>query len=339
MEVASGVFQFKIPMPVNPAIPDGGLRYTLVYAVKAPQGWVVIDAGLNTDDGFNAFTGFLKEAGINPHDVKLVFITHGHADHAGLANRFKEYTGAPIAIHRLDAADQNPMGRRDPEATRSIMLRYGVPEDEIRQGFLHRPGDHGQVNRSRDINPWQSSAIKVDMVLEGGEELLPGSELWTIWTPGHSAGHLCVHDRRRKVLFTGDHLLPIITPHVTLFPGEEGDPLGAFMKGHQELRKLDAATGFPAHEFTITDLKLRIDQILHHHRERMDEVLGTMRDGPKTAWQVAANIKWNVAPWPELNAWTRRAAMMETLSHLQHMMLQGEIVKQETGQMVTFAKG
>ncbi len=339
MQVADGVFQFKVPMPINPNIPDGGLRYTLVYAVRVPQGWVVIDAGLNTDEGFNAFTTCLAEAGINPHDVKLVFITHGHPDHAGLANRFKEYTGAPLAIHRLDAGpDQGPMGRRDPESTHRLMLRYGVPEDELRQGFLHRPGAHGQSNQGRDMTAWQPSAPKVDMLLEGGEELLPGSELWTIWTPGHSAGHLCVHDRRRKVLFTGDHLLPIITPHVTLFPGEEGDPLGSFIAGHQELAKLDASIGYPAHEFTIRNLKQRIGEIILHHRERMDEMLATMQDSPKTAWQVAATIKWNVAPWPQLNAWTRRAAMMETLSHLQHMMLEGEIVKHETEALVSFAK-
>ena len=340
MQVADGVFQFKVPMPMNPAIPDGGLRYTLVYAVKAPQGWVIIDAGLNTDDGFNAFTGFLKEAGINPHDVRLVFITHGHADHAGLANRFKEYTGAPLAIHRLDAGpNQNPMGQRDPAVVEKLMLQYGVPLEEFRQGFIHRPhGAGGQGNQARDMAAWQSPTPQVDNLLEGGEELLPGSELWTIWTPGHSAGHLCVHDRRRKVLFTGDHLLPIITPHVNLFPGDEGDPLGSFIQGHQDLRKLDAAIGFPAHEFTIRDLKQRIDEIIIHHRERMDEMLATLEDGPKTAWQVAANIKWNVAPWPELNSWTRRAAMMETLSHLQHMLLKGELIKNETESLVTYAK-
>ncbi|MBI2171880.1 MAG: MBL fold metallo-hydrolase [Chloroflexi bacterium] len=336
MQVADGVYQFKIPMPVNPGIPDGGLRYTLVYAIQVSQGWVVVDAGLNTDEGFGAFQGFLAEAGIAPNDIKLIFITHGHTDHAGLANRFKEYTGAPVAMHRLDVGqNHNPMGQRDPQAVQRWMHRYGVPDEEVQQGFLNRPhmGPRGQDNAA-----WHTPNPRVDILLEGGEELLPGSNLWAVWTPGHSPGHICVYDKGRKLLFSGDHILPTITPHVSLFPGEEGNPLASFINGHKELRKLDAVAVHPAHEYSMPDLKKRIDEILEHHRERLHEVLATLQEGPKTAWEVAANIKWNVAPWAQLNAWTRRAAMMETLAHLQHLVMEGEIAKQEAGPVVTFSR-
>lgn len=336
MQVADGVFQFQIPMPRNPAIPDGGLRYTLVYAVKVPQGWVVIDAGLNTDEGFAAFQSALAGAGIAPSDVKLIFITHGHADHSGLANRFKEFTGAPLAIHRLDA-DQHAhgMGQRDQASTQRWLLRYGVPEAEVGQGFLNRPNGDTQ---GRDDAAWRQPVLNVDMLLEGGEELLPGSDLWAIWTPGHSPGHVCIYDKRRKLLFSGDHILPTITPHVSLFPGEEGNPLATFINGHKELRKLDAVAVHPAHEYSMPNLQKRVDEILHHHQERLKEMLTTLDNGPKTAYQVAEGVKWNVAPWPELNPWTRRAAMMETLSHLQYLVSEGEIVKREDGPIVTFAK-
>ena len=103
MQVAPGVFQFKVPMPSNRLIPGGGIRYTLVYLVSAPlDRWVIIDAGMNSDEGFSALKEQLIQSGITPSDVVVNLITHIHADHSGLANRLKELTGAPIAMHKLD---------------------------------------------------------------------------------------------------------------------------------------------------------------------------------------------------------------------------------------------
>lgn len=112
MQVAPGVFQFKVPMPSNRLIPGGGIRYTLVYLVSAPlDRWVIIDAGMNSDEGFRALKEQLIQSGITPSDVVVNLITHIHPDHSGLANRLKELTGAPIActswIHR---AEVNPQG-------------------------------------------------------------------------------------------------------------------------------------------------------------------------------------------------------------------------------------
>src|SRR4030043_1045076 len=45
----------------------------------------------------------LKENGIDPKSVSLILITHGHADHFGNAAELKKLTGAPVAVHKLDA--------------------------------------------------------------------------------------------------------------------------------------------------------------------------------------------------------------------------------------------
>ena len=113
MQVAPGVFQFKVPMPPNPLIPNGGLRYTLVYALHTASEWVIIDAGSDTDEGFQAFQAQLSEAGITPQEVGLIVITHGHPDHVGLARRVKELTGAPVVMHKLDApgSGHDPSGK------------------------------------------------------------------------------------------------------------------------------------------------------------------------------------------------------------------------------------
>lgn len=334
MQVAEGVFQFKMPMPRNPQVPDGGLGYTLIYAVETSQGWVVIDAGMNTDEGFRAFQEGLSEAGIAPQDVTVIVITHGHPDHAGLANRLKELTGARLAMHRLDAGgpQQWQTIARDPEGFRQWMQRYGVPVQELTEGFFFRPATDSQGQAS----PWRFPTPAVDLLLEGGEEVVPGCGLWTIWTPGHSPGHLCVHDRNRRLLFSGDHVLPVITPHVSLFPGDEGNPLGRFLQVHRDLKELDVEMVHPAHEHSFPNLRHRVDEILDHHRNRMAEILAQVQDGPKTSWQITSGITWNVAPWEQLGPWMRRMALMETMAHLQHLVVEGGVTRQETDSTVLY---
>ena len=56
-----------------------------------------------------------------------------------------------------------------------------------------------------------------DQDLDGGEEITCGNFAFkVIWTPGHSAGHICLYDRGHKILLSGDHVLPRITPSVGL---------------------------------------------------------------------------------------------------------------------------
>jgi len=341
MQVAEGVFQFKVPMPPNPQVPDGGLGYTLTYAVETPEGWVVIDAGLNTENGFEAFQRQMSEAGIVPQDVAVIVITHDHPDHAGLANRVKELTEARLVMHRLDASGawQQRLRAlaqmaRDPESLRLWTQRYGVPAEELREGFFPRPPTDSDGHSS----PWRFPAPHVDLLMEGGEEVLPGSGLWTIWTPGHSPGHLCVHDQKRRLLFSGDHVLPIITPHVSLYPGDEGNPLERFLQVQHDLKELDVGMVHPAHEHSFPNLRQRVDEILEHHRERMNEILTQVRDGPKTSWQITSGITWNVAPWEQLGPGTRRMALMETMAHLQHLVAEGRVTRQQTDSVVLYGR-
>ena len=335
MQVADGVFQFKIPMPSRSHIPGGGLRYTLVYALDTAEGWVVIDAGLNTDEGLQAFQDQMAEAKIAPRDVSVILITHGHADHAGLANRFKELTGAQLAIHRLDASEEH--GRQhnqgqSPEETDRMLRRYGVPAGELEQAMA----DRQRAGAHDHDRAWRMPTLAVDIMLEGGEELVPGTGLWTIWTPGHSAGHICLYDEKRRLLFSGDHVLPGITPHVNLFPGEEGNPLALFLEGHRKLKELDVEMVHPAHEHSFPNLGKRVDEMLNHHRDRMNEMLAQVQDGQKTSWEVSSKIGWNVASWEKLDPWTRRAALMETLAHLEYMVSAGEMERGERESMVVY---
>lgn len=81
-----------------------------VYAIDAPDGVVLVDTG---DPGQEAeVLDALRRSGVDPDRVRLIVVTHAHADHAGSAHALAEALGVPIALQRADAptaaAGHNP---------------------------------------------------------------------------------------------------------------------------------------------------------------------------------------------------------------------------------------
>ena len=65
-----------------------------------------------------------------------------------------------------------------------------------------------------------------DRLLEHGDVAdLPGWSLRAVHTPGHTPGHLCFAEERTGLLFSGDHVLPRITPNISTTHSGLADPL------------------------------------------------------------------------------------------------------------------
>ena len=336
MQIVEGVFQFKIPMPVPPH-PHPGLKYTLVYLINTREGWVMVDAGLDTDEGFQAFQEQLGDFGINPRDITILVATHGHADHEGLAGRIKEYTGARLAMHKLDSTGRwDPAGdamSQSPDSIHGWLLRMGVPSRELSNHFFSRHRHDFYIHGST----WDGHVPNVDIFLEDGDEIIPESGLFAIWTPGHSPGHLCIYDQSRHLVFSGDHILPTITSHFCLNSNVDRDPLGLYLTKHQYIKDLNAIMALPAHEYTIHNVGQRINEILAYHQHRMQEILDHVNDSPKTAWQIAKNLPWTEDAWNNLGSGTRRMALMETIAHLEHLTVKGRLAIQDTNTEIQYS--
>jgi glyoxylase-like metal-dependent hydrolase (beta-lactamase superfamily II) len=243
-----------------------------------------------------------------------------HPDHYGMAGRLKQLSSCELVIHEKDAEVINtryfaPKGLMDDMA--NFMESNGVP-----------PMDSPNMSRGSMGMIGMVAAVPPDTEVKGGETFKAGDfDFEIIWTPGHSPGHICLYEPNRKILLTGDHILPTITPNVSIHAQTHGSPLGDYMRSLHLLVDLDVDIVLPAHEFEIHDLKKRVHEIEGHHEERLDEMVSCVDSGGSTAWDVAGRVKWATGMLTDFEPHMQRSAVGETLAHLEFLFEQGRLSK------------
>lgn len=309
-QVRPGLWSIPVPMPHNP------LRYVLVYALALDHGLALIDVGMDTEESWQALVDGIAQTGHRIEDVRYAAITHLHPDHFGLAPRLRSTTGAAIAMHAAEAAS---LGHHTPadvaadvEAWRVDLTSLGAPPEVIEAARFDlvrfAPGE------------------TADIVLDGGSRLdLPGWDIEAVWTPGHTAGHLAFVDRSNDLLFSGDHMLPRISPNISSGPGELADPLHRYLLSLHATTTLPDCDVLPAHEYRFRGVTDRARQLMAHHEERLDEIRAAIATNPEsTAWEITVRISWS-RPIETLPPRLLRLAVRETQAHLIVLADRGDI--------------
>jgi len=108
-----------------------GNSETVVYAITTSDGIVLIDAGVAAEVEPVLLPGF-AELGLDPADVKLVLLGHGHSDHYGGASYFQTQHGARVGTTEADwgtIAEAAASGRpgSTPAPSRDLVVREGEP--------------------------------------------------------------------------------------------------------------------------------------------------------------------------------------------------------------------
>ena len=74
-----------------------GTRVVNNYLISSEAGLILIDTGYA--GGFPHFMKMLKKHDIRTEEIKYVFLTHAHDDHAGFLNEVLEATDAEVILH------------------------------------------------------------------------------------------------------------------------------------------------------------------------------------------------------------------------------------------------
>lgn len=230
-----------------------------------------------------------------------------------------------------------------------VLVEPATPFDDERQAWLdwaqeiqdegrdvlaifvtHHHSDHiggaAWLSRQLDLPLWGHAAtaqllpeLNFQRLLADGEELIldgPSPQHWRVLhTPGHAPGHLCLHERRLKVLVVGDM---VASEGTILIDPQDGD-LTTYLEQLARLAGLDAKVGLPAHGAPIEQPEILFRHYIAHRLRRERKVLealaalgeegGTVEDMLPVAYGDTAEQLWPLA----------------TLSLLSHLVkLQGE---------------
>ena len=307
MEILNGVHQIKTPAPESASF------YTNIYVIEGGDGHILVDSGWDSQESLWALQEGIKAANLKLRDIKKVVITHIHPDHYGLSTKIKQICGAQVAIHRIDAGfifprykDFNNLIKE----TAELLRQNGAHEDELTE--------------LKEASLWMNKYVTPDspeVKLEDGGTISNDSfEFEVLWTPGHSPGHICLYERERRFILTGDHVLYDTVPHVGFNPQSGDNPLGDYISSLEKLERLKVNFILPGHGPVFNALGLRIERILQHHEERKRAIMRSLHDGLKTAYNIAQQIPWTVnggkTAFQDLPVWDKRMAVTETIAHL-----------------------
>lgn len=302
-EVREGVFAIAVPM-LTTSIP-----FSLCYLVDGGDGSLhLIDTGMDSDGNWELLCGAIASLGKDVADVASLTLTHLHIDHAGMAARARAASGAVVRLHRADARSlEEEATFVDPALLERLLEEWRVPEEH-----------HDALRSVAAARVSTAPHVEIDEPLDGGERLRLGARTWRVLhTPGHTEGHVAIVADAEGLVFTGDHVLPIIHPGVGLGAGAGWrDPLGDYLASLRLVSALDDHEACPGHEFRFVGLAERCEAIAAHHRARGAEALAVARAEPGlSVWETAAGLPWGEG-WANLGPSHRLSALRQTAMHL-----------------------
>jgi glyoxylase-like metal-dependent hydrolase (beta-lactamase superfamily II) len=326
---ATGLFEevpgvYRIPLP----LPNDGLRAVNVYALVGADGPVLIDSGWAIPQARDLLVDALAELGAKPNDVQRFLVTHMHRDHYSQAIALRREFGIRVSLgaeerHSLEIASTP----REPGQRSQIVRLRELGADDIADTMsAAMAAGHARP----DPADWEfpTDWLNGSDVIEAN-----GRALEVVETPGHTRGHVVFYDTPGKLLFAGDHVLPTITPSIGFEPALASDPLGAFLTSLATVRERPDATLLPAHGPVTGSVHARVDELVEHHRVRLDTMLNAIGWGADTAARVAAAVTWTrrERQLSELDVFNQFLAVCETGAHLDLLVAQGRARREQRG--------
>ena len=300
--VLPGLWRLRLPLPWP------GVPHCNAWAIAAGDGIVLVDTGTYEAGSMSHLERALDQVGLKVEHVRLLVITHAHADHCGQAHPIADRAGCEVWAH----PDHQHFSAYadDPDAAHArrveIARQSGVPRDPPRSG---RPLAAGPLRPDRDLLP--------------GLDVETDLGTWSVHeTPGHAPSHVVLFQSERRLLISGDHLLGRVSLYFDY--GYTPDPVGEFLHSLDATDVLGARLALSGHGRPFADVAEHADANRRLIRRRLDAVLAALQDGPATAYDLAPRI-YGDAFEPDTAGWL----LTKLLCFLGHLEATGAVARVE----------
>ena len=208
------------------------LGITKCYLIQCSSGYFLVDTGYSSDYG--KFVEKLRRLDISISDIKYVFLTHHHDDHAGFLAKLLGQTDAKLIVHKNAVA---PLQRGEPEYTmKPVNLRIQVIHSIFR--LFRKNVKYPPVLLKKD-----------DLIIQEDDEKFLASigiDGKIIYTPGHSSDSMSI------VLGDGNAFVGDLAMNFLRFSGIKHRPIyldniDDVFDGWKRITENGARTIHPAH--------------------------------------------------------------------------------------------
>ncbi|MFZ5817564.1 MAG: MBL fold metallo-hydrolase [Bacillota bacterium] len=274
-EVEPGLYRILLPLPWS-------VPFVNAYLIESRGEWMLVDCGLNWGPSLRALGRALKAIGVPRGGLTYLLLTHRHPDHSGGAGPVQERWGGAVLLHPIEAARRYP----GPPLVRSWLEEHGLEEPALLEQLSSPPRRPEEV-LPPEVSPLADSVRLGDLRFE----VLPA--------PGHAWGQVMLREPARGWLLAADQVLPAPAVNVWSHPGDEGDPLGAYLTSLAAAEGLSCSLLLPGHGIPLRGgLREGARAMADFHRAFAAEALAHLRGRRLTTWEVTRLLypRWAEEP-------------------------------------------
>ncbi len=194
----------------------------------------LVDGELLVDCGTGLFFKQVKdaiEAKHNYYKIKTIVNTHSHFDHIGATKKFRDWLHAEVCMHVNDKESAET-------------------------------GDNTLANMFNEI----PKSLTIDRTLKEGSKIKTSNFTFdVVHTPGHTPGSICLYEKTKRILLSGDTLFEDKIGRTDLRGGDSNKMIMSLNK----LLDLDVQYLLPGHgPPKIGGFSFHVKQMIAHYGEK-----------------------------------------------------------------------
>lgn len=312
--VAMEVFPVIVPISL------GNLQTVNFYLVRTDGQVLLIDAGNDDDDCWEALQQMLKQIDITPAQIDAILVTHNHTDHIGLVDRIRHQTNDNKQIPVYAPAKAIPRIKRDETF---FHKRYTYYETLFKQAGCGEDADERLKQLYKATFRKQKPSIKGPIIPFDPNDELFGFQI--IDSAGHSPDHVLFHHKRTNTTFVGDHFLAHSPSNAIVDIENDGTPFYSLIRYEQSLKyaqSIQMKIAYAGHGEKMLDPQHVIENKLERINKKAERIVSTVTE-TKTAAMIARELYKERYYHPQLFS----LIMSEIIGHVDRLAHLGVVEK------------